>query len=192
MEVSFRNLQQYLNENISGNTCGHTPQNIDLKAFDKIGDLYDKSIGYLSYLNITSKDIDVVFTGCYPLQDCDVYRCQTCNQVIFSHLNTGGIAPRPEYFIADYGKKYVAEPAVKSVSLKQGLLIAFIDRFHFNFPTSTTKVDYQSYITIHDKSKSHIFNYREHNNGGKTTLHFDLVGPRSLLTLVNDWLEKNT
>lgn len=189
MKVTFRTINVYLQRHKSSNTCGHTTHNIKNDDFDKIGYLFDKSFGYLTYLSFKSEHEKEVFTGSYPLYDCDILKCKTCGQVVFFHFDSGGVFPRPEYFLADYGAEYLIEPAAKSVSFEKERLDDFLKHFDFRDllnPNMIEKVN--SEIKI-DKSKRYILNYTESGSEDTgITIDFKVIGERRLLKRIHEWV----
>lgn len=96
MNVNYSNINEFLKLHKSHNTCEHNNLNINYKDFEIIGNLYDDTYGFLSYLSVNTNSDKEVIIGCYPLQDCDVLKCNACGQIVFSFVNTGGLAPRTE------------------------------------------------------------------------------------------------
>ena len=190
MKIDFRNINNYLESNKSQNSCGHTSTNIESDDFEEIGELYDGSYDYLSYVGFAVDDNKDEFTGAYPLQDCKILKCNRCGQVVFFHYNQGGIAPRPEYFMVDYRKKYLSEPAVKSVTLSKSKLEEFIEYFELN-QVETEKNGYISFVKIEHKNLRHIVNYREDKIGNGEIVYFDVVGERKFLRRIYQWLTDN-
>jgi len=190
--LNYENIGTYLKSNVSPNTCGHTATTINMDDFQEKGTLYDNSYGYLSYLNFRSENESDVFTGSYPLHDCQVLKCRKCDQIVFFHMNDGGIAPRPEFFLADYTKSYLPEPAVKAVHLLKARLDAF--REAFGFPeledrAAITRSETIGYtVRLQDKETPRLFNYREFKSGEEDLISFDLVATTDVLRKVQGWM----
>ncbi|MEM1135570.1 MAG: hypothetical protein AAGI07_06995 [Bacteroidota bacterium] len=189
MRIDFNTIDKYLSANKSNNFCGHTNLNIDPNEFEEIGDLYDDSFGYLSYLSLKSDSDSEEFLGSYPLQDCKILECKTCKQIVFFHYNDGGIAPRPEYFLANYNSQYLVEPAAKSVSLNVNYYQDFITEFGLEEQDKIKNLGFEPYKTIFDKTSTYLFNYREYKGKNGMDANFDIVGLREFLREINKWIE---
>jgi hypothetical protein len=111
---------------------------------------------------------------------------------VFFHINDGGIAPRPEYFLADYDKDYLPEPAVKSVRINVENYYDFINEFDLHTQDKLKKLGYEPCITLSDTNQIYLVNYRAYESEGRTTADFDLVANRAFLRRVNRWLVKMT
>lgn len=190
MTVNFKNINAYLKANKSENTCGHTIKNIQKSQFRKIGNLYDNSLGSLSYLSIQSEKKTEQFTGTYPLQDCLILECKKCKQVVFFHFSHGGMIPRPKYILADYKVDYLVEPAVKNVRIKKSFYPLFIEHFNLQEQDAKKQEGFTSPIILKDKQKTHLFNYREHQEPDGIFVQIDLVGKREFIKKVKLWLEQ--
>ena len=188
MNLNFRNINAYLKANPSDNSCGHTSTSIQLDMFDEIGELNDDSFGYYSYLNLSTNNPKEIIIGSYPLQDSKVLKCKICNQVVFKHMNDGGFAPRPEYFLADYSKEYLSEPAVKNVSLPLNQYQEFINFFNLHRQDIRKNFGFESSHSIKDKEQVYLFNYREYDHEKGKTASFELAAKRDFLRKVNYWL----
>ena len=189
MRIDYKTIDKYLRDNQSDNSCGHTNTNIDLKEFEEIGNLYDDTFGYLSYLSLKSESESEEFLGSYPLQDCKVLECKTCKQIVFFHYNDGGIAPRPEYFLANYNSQYIEEPAVKSVTINTSKYQEFISEFGLEEQDNNKNSGFEPYKTIMDKASTYLFNYREYKGKNGMDANFDIVGSREFLREINKWIE---
>lgn len=189
MKVTYKTINIYLQRHKSSNTCGHESHNIKKDDFDIIGDLYDDSFGFLTYLSFKTKNEKEIFTGSYPLYDCAIWKCKTCNQIVFAHLDSGGVFPRPEYFLADYNKEYLIEPAAKSVSFSKDRLDDFLKHFDFKELLNADNIHKINSEVVIDKSLNHILNYSE--SGSKETgitLDFKVIGKRKLLKEIHEWV----
>lgn len=195
MKVNFENIDAYLKANKSDNACGHAPKNIEKSDFQKIGNLFDNSIGSLSHLSVLSSNKKELLTGTYPLQDCLVLECKKCKQVAFFHFIHGGIIPRPEYILADYSLNYLIDPAVKSIRLTLDQYNVFIEKFNLQEQDLKKNEGFDPIITIPDLTKTYLFNYREHDEPNGITAQVDLVGNREFIRKVKKWrysiLKKN-
>ena len=188
MKLTYETIDAYLKENVSTNPLGHTSSNIDRNDFEEIGDLYDNSYGYLSYLKVRTKADNEVIIGSYPLCNSKVLKCIKSGQIVFFWWNDAWVAPLPTYTLADYTKTYLSEPAVRGVSILKDLYKDFIAEFKLFDQDRFKNLDRQSPITIEDKTATYLFNYKE-THVDKTYVHFDIVSSRANLRAFHKWLQ---
>ena len=188
--VDIFNFSTYIGSKVIHNGCQHTTLNINPKDFNVIGNLYDKRISTLSYLNISSPDKDEIYLGSYPYQDCEVLECKLCNQIVLWHINDGGIAPRPEYFIMDTTKIYLHEPAVRSVHIQKSLFPQLKNDFPVLKESLFENIPNAEYIELSADQPIGIFNYMEYVGNNLPSISFDMVADRQTLVAVDEWIKK--
>ena len=202
-KITFENINEYLNKNPSIDKCKHETTNFFSKNYDKarelnnlsnlekVGDLIDSRLGTLSWSSLNlNKEINDVYIGCWPYNSSEILKCKICNQIIFRYQNDkSGI----NYILADYNKKYISEPVIKNVNIKEKLLIELIKEFKLKEllkPLLIKRIsDFNNSDFLKEIRNHLIVDYRTYDSINTKMISFDIISSRSFLIKLSEYLE---
>jgi len=188
MKVTFENINDFIqNYPIKTLNCGHSFPN----DFDKIGNLRDSSLRFSSYLSFQTSDSNEICLGSYPHNGAETWKCKECNRITFSTTNDSGWGQIIEIKI-DFNKKYIIEPANKSVIIEKKYLNLFVQKFGFGELLHSDLIDsnYSEKKTI-QKSDNYIFGYRNYQRNDYEVAQFEVIANRDLLREIAEFEKEN-
>ncbi len=189
MKVTFENVNDFI-KNYPNNTlnCEHSFPN----KFEKIGDLRDSTLRFSSYLSFETDNPEEICLGSYPYNGAEIWKCKECNRITFLVTNDSGWGQITELKI-DFSKKYITEPANKSVRIEKKYLNKFIKKFGFKELLHSELVDsnYSGEKTI-EKNNNYVFGYREYQRLDYEVAQFEIIANRDLLREITEFEKENT
>lgn len=177
MIITLENINTFFQEYpVKNIQCDHKI----LIDYEKIFEVFDGSVGYLSYLEFKSNDHSEIFLGSYPLNGSDVWKCKKCGKLKFFYTETGGHFPQMIDIDVDFNKNYRSDPFAKSVSINKERVNDFIEKFHFNELKNVESSKTFDGVKVIDKTTQYIFEVNEYQNN----ITFTVVANRDILTKI--------
>lgn len=188
MKVTFENINDFIqNYPIKTLNCRHSFPN----DFDKIGNLRDSTLNFSSYLSFQTSDSDEICIGSYPHNGAEIWKCKECNRITFSVTNDSGWGQISEMKI-DFNKKYIVEPANKSVIIEKKCLNHFVQKFGFEELLHSDLIDsnYSDKKNI-KKNNNYVFGYRNYQRYDYEIAQFEIIANRHLLREIAQFEKEN-